>query len=158
MRDIPETPCFGLIKTFEGNAGQFEPTRAQDPVGNWEIGWSHKLTGDTDPLWSETLDAQAAHDLAISDLTVAAQGVCDALGDAVTGLTDGQYAALIDFTYNEGVDAFTNSTLCQLVINRAMHLVPAEFLKWKYETINGVKVVSNGLVNRRKAEISVWLK
>lgn len=154
MRAIPTEPCLGLIHTFEGRNGQFEAQATQDPSGNWEIGWSHKLPGPTDEVW----DLQHADHQALVDLGVAAQGVCDALGATVNGLTAGQYAALIDFTYNEGVEAFTGSTLCQLVLSGALHLVPAEFGKWVYETVDGVKKVEPGLVRRRKADTTVWLK
>ncbi len=158
MRGIPAGPCLSLIHGFEGSGGTFEATRTQDPAGNWEIGWSHKLTGMFDPLWNATIaDLAQADTLALQDLTTAAQGVCDALEAVVDDLTDGQYGALIDFTYNVGVGAFANSTLCRLVKNGAHNLVPAEFMKWVHANVDGVETVLAGLVRRRKAEVTVWL-
>lgn len=156
MRSIPTAPCLALIHEFEGDQGLFEPTRTQDPSGNWEIGWSHKLSGPDDPLWSDILDESAADALALKDLTAAAQGVCNALTVAVNSLTDSQYAACIDFAYNEGAHAFAGSTLCHFIKTGAMHLAPLEFAKWVYAHVNGVAVEEPGLVRRRAAELAAW--
>lgn len=156
MRSIPTAPCLALIHEFEGDQGLFEPTRTQDPSGNWEIGWSHKLSGPDDPLWSDILDESAADALALKDLTAAAQGVCNALTVAVNSLTDSQYAACIDFAYNEGAHAFAGSTLCHFITIGSMNLVPAQFLRWVYEKEDGQMVQSKGLLRRRNAEVRVW--
>lgn len=156
MRPVPVDPCLALIHAFEGNAGQFEPRRSLDPAGNSEIGWSHKLSDPDDPIWFATLDADAADALAIDDLTKAAQGVCSALGAVVDDLSTGQYAACIDFAYNEGVGRFAGSTLCHYVQIGNMALAVAEFPKWVYAHVNGVAVEEPGLVRRRAAEVDVW--
>lgn len=143
-----------LIRAFEGHGnGQFEDKATRDPAGNWEIGWSHKLAGPTDEVWTrEQADAQA-----IADLEGVAIDVCAALTDAVVELlTIGEYAALIDLTYNIGYGAFAASHLCQLVKNGALHLVPAEFMKWVHGRVNGKEVVLNGLIRRRTAEVDIW--
>lgn len=157
MRAIPQKPCLSLVHGFEGSAGTWERTRTQDPGGLWEIGWSHRLTGPDDPLWNHTIASQGEADtLALSDLGIAAQGVCDALGDVVDILTDNQYAALIDFTYNEGVAAFTGSQLCRLVKEGNMTLAYAQFPVWDKGHVGGVLVTEPGLLRRRKAEQFVW--
>lgn len=156
MRPIPTEPCLGLIHQFEGRAGKFEPRRTMDPAGNWEIGWSHKLAGDADPLWIATLDAEQADNLALADLAAAASGVCDAVGQMADQLTDGQYAALIDFAYNVGVAAFAGSTLCHMVRMGNLARAPAEFGKWVYAHVNGRPVLEPGLVRRRQAEMAVF--
>jgi lysozyme len=143
--------CLGLIHEFEGEAGHHRPLPALDPAGNWEIGWGHKLSGPhyTKPPLSRA-DADA---LALSDLELAARAVCVRL-DA-NALSEGQYAALIDFTFNEGVTAFSHSTLAQLVSKGA----PAadEFDRWTYAHVNGVAVRMSGLVRRRAAEKALFL-
>ena len=44
MRAVPPA-ALALLKQFEGKDGTFEAVPTQDPVGNWEIGWGHKLSG-----------------------------------------------------------------------------------------------------------------
>jgi len=156
MRAIPTEPCLALIHEFEGNEGKFEPTRTQDPAGNWEIGWSHKLSGPDDPLWFATFDQDQADAQALEDLATAAQGVCNALTVAVNSLTDNQYAACIDFAYNVGVGAFAGSTLAHMIKIGSLNLVPAQFSLWVHGKVNGVEVVLPGLVRRRDAEIRAW--
>lgn len=158
MRPVPQEPCLGLIHAFEkGPNGSFADTPYRDPVGVWTIGWGHAMAGQNDAApypWTEAqADAQA-----LTDLQHAAAGVCAALGPDVSAkLTEGQYAACIDFAYNVGISAFANSTLCQRIRTGQMAAVPTEFSKWKYGKVNGVETVLGGLVARRAAEVRVWL-
>ena len=63
-------------------------------------------------------------------------------------LTDGQFDALVSFTFNLGAGALQRSTLRRKV-NRGEHeRVPAELLKWVWAA--GKKLP--GLVRRRQAE------
>lgn len=146
-----------LIHAFEGKAGQHEATRAQDPGGLWEIGWSHRLSGPEDPLWDKTLDRTDADALAMQDLNDAAAELWAELGArAIADLNDGQWAALIDFVYNVGIANFKASTLRDLVYGGNLTKAYFEFPKWKYGTVNGEHVVLQGLVRRRAAEQDVW--
>lgn len=157
MRPIPEALCLGLIHQFEGSGGTYEQTRTQDPVGNWEIGWSHKLAGESDPLWGATLDGPTADALALSDLNGAAQGLCNVMGGTIiASLTDGQYAALIDFVYNEGIDNFKSSTLERCLLAGWKQDIPAQLQRWIFGTVDGEKVALNGLIRRRNAEVVLW--
>ncbi|HEV7379959.1 MAG TPA: lysozyme [Dyadobacter sp.] len=88
-------------------------------------------------------------------LNIAVTGVNKAI---TTTLTQGQFDACVSFAYNTGVGAFTGSTLRKL-INADPNNTTAIFAawrQWKYETINGVKVVSDGLINRREEEILMY--
>lgn len=155
MRAIPTAPVLGLIHEFEqGPDGGCAYQPYQDPAGLWTIGWGHRLPGPLAPgaAWTaQTCDAQA-----IEDVTTAASGVSDSLGDSVDILTDGQYAALIDFAFNLGVGAFSGSTLRHMIVVGAFHLVPAQFMLWVHGRVNGVEMVLPGLVRRRTAEVQVW--
>jgi lysozyme len=63
-------------------------------------------------------------------------------------LSNGQFDALVSFTFNLGAGALQRSTLRRKV-NREEHTdVPAELMKWVWA--GGKKL--NGLVKRRKAE------
>ena len=149
--------CLGLIHQFEGSGGTFEPTRTTDPAGNYEIGWSHKLSGPDDPLWFATLDQDQADGLALEDLQRTEAGIVETLGGThYAALSPGQCAALIDFAYNEGVGKFAGSTLCHFIMVGAMHLVPAEFGKWVFGNVDGREQVLDGLVRRRAAEVAIW--
>ena len=68
-------------------------------------------------------------------------------------LTQGQFDALVSFTFNLGAGALQRSTLRRKV-NREEHAdVPAEFSKWVWA--GGRKM--NGLIKRRKAEAELYL-
>lgn len=73
-------------------------------------------------------------------------------------LTDNQFGALVAFVLNVGVDAFEGSTLLKKLDAGNYAAVPSELAKWIKTTINGKKVKSNGLVNRRAAEAGLWVR
>jgi lysozyme len=67
-------------------------------------------------------------------------------------LTDGQFDALVSFTYNLGPGALQRSTLRRKV-NREEHLdVPREFRKWVFAGGRKLK----GLIRRRNEEAEVY--
>jgi len=67
-------------------------------------------------------------------------------------LTDGQFDALVSFTYNLGSGALQRSTL-RRVINRKNHQnVPAQLMRWVWA--GGRKL--RGLVRRREAEARLY--
>jgi lysozyme len=67
-------------------------------------------------------------------------------------LTDSQTDALTCFSFNEGVNAFRQSTLLKKLNAGLYDAVPDELRRWN---IAGGKV-SKGLVNRREVEIALW--
>ncbi len=67
-------------------------------------------------------------------------------------LTDGQYDALVSFTFNLGAGALQRSTLRRKV-NREEHAdVPAQLMRW---VVAGGKRL-RGLARRREAEASLY--
>jgi lysozyme len=72
-------------------------------------------------------------------------------------LSSRQRDALILFRFNIGRSAFQNSTLVRKLNNGDYDSVPLELRKWNKTTINGKKVVSDGLIKRRADEIAMWL-
>jgi lysozyme len=71
-------------------------------------------------------------------------------------LSDSQRATLIAFIFNVGVFEFVKSKLVR-VLNLGDYLsVPTQLRRWNKVTVNGVKVVNQGLINRREKEIKVW--
>lgn len=67
-----------------------------------------------------------------------------------------QRGALISFTFNVGVGAFSGSTLLKRVNAKNFNAVPTELAKWTKTTINGQKVTSKGLVARRAREAAYF--
>ena len=67
-------------------------------------------------------------------------------------LTDGQFDALVSFTYNPGGGALQRSTL-RRKINREEHTeVPEQFMRWVWAGGRKLK----GLVRRRVAEAGLY--
>lgn len=71
-------------------------------------------------------------------------------------LSDNQFGALVLFTYNAGIAGFKGSTLLKKLNAGDYNSVPSELAKWNKTTINGKKVTSSGLVNRRASEAGLW--
>lgn len=151
MRAIPQA-ALALVKTSEG----FRAERNTDPSGYAEIGYGHKMTRN-DPLWNATLSEEAAGEVAEADMELVAQELGNTLGAIVTDiLTEGQWAAILDFTFNEGIGRFEGSTLCRLIRLGQMQAVASEFGRWVYANVGGQEVKLDGLVTRRAAEAALW--
>lgn len=83
-----------------------------------------------------------------------AQTIEDQAGvDSVGVMTDNQYAALVDFVYNEG--SF-GPTLRALLRARKFDSVPPELARYVYAHLGGKVVKLQDLVRRRNAEIELW--
>lgn len=68
-------------------------------------------------------------------------------------LTQGQFDALVDFTYNLGAGTLAHSSLLRMPNAGDYSRVPAELEKWIY----AAGEVMPGLVARRKAEAALWV-
>lgn len=135
-----------VLKREEGFRGQVYADEAGYPT----IGYGHKLLpGES----FDTIDQAAAAALLAQDLGSAE----DAVNGAVTGaiLAQGQFDALVSFAYNVGSAAFRASTLLRKVNDRDPTAL-AEFARWRYVTVNGVKQESAGLVSRRQSEANMF--
>jgi hypothetical protein len=69
-------------------------------------------------------------------------------------LTDGQYAALVDFVYNVGSANFRQSTLLRCVKARNYPRIKQEFPRW----VHAGGRVWPGLEKRRQAEIALFFE
>lgn len=72
------------------------------------------------------------------------------------GLEQHQFDALVCLVFNIGEPRFVESTVLLRVNDGADVLVPEAWRRWKFITKDGEKVVSNGLVKRRNAELALW--
>ena len=112
----------GLIKRFEG----FFQAVYFCPAGYPTIGYGHVVKDDED--FSAGIDESQAEELLHHDAKIAE---CAVLRLINVPLTDGQFDALVSFTYNLGGGALQRSTL-RRKINREEHAeVPEQFMLLK---------------------------
>jgi len=131
-----------LTEQFEG----LQLTAYQDPVGVWTIGYGH--TGaDVQP--GLTITQEQASDLLLQDVS----GAVAAVNRLVTiPLTQNQFDALVDFTFNVGQGNLASSTLLRELNAGNTAGAAAQFLVWVYA--KGVELP--GLVTRRQAEAALF--
>lgn len=67
-------------------------------------------------------------------------------------LTQGQYDALVSFTFNCGIQAFKSSTLLKLVNTQSFDRASLQFMRWN----KGGGRILPGLTNRRREEIAMF--
>ena len=146
MMQVSDT-CIHMIKHHEGVRN--EPY--QDPIGLWTVGVGH-LIGNGKSLpksWNKTFTDQEVDDLLRADLDRFEAGI-----ERLTSvpLTQGQFDALVSFSFNVGLGNYQASTL-RSKLNRGDYEGAAnEFPKWRRA---GGKILQ-GLVNRRKDEKNLF--
>lgn len=156
MRTIPEI-AFALARRYEtlhdplpATAQLYEPYF--DPVGFPTIGYGHLLSREPwSPLdrWTAITEVEADA-LLERDMARAAEAVLRLI---VIPLTDGQFAALTDFTFNVGAGNLQLSTLRRVINREDYQEAPNQFRRWIFA--RGVKLP--GLIRRREDEIGLWL-
>lgn len=130
-----------LIKRFEG----FSPTIYICPSGYPTIGYGHVVLAHEQVQFAAGITQAEATELLRKDVRITERAVLRLIS---VPLTDGQFDALVSFTFNLGAGALQRSTLRRKV-NRGEHqAVPAELMKWVWAA--GKKLP--GLVRRRQAE------
>lgn len=134
-----------LICRFEG----FSPIIYICPAGYPTIGYGHLITEANREQFLDGVDEDEALELLRSDVGKAERAVLRLIA---VPLTQGQFDALVSFTFNLGSGALQRSTL-RRKINREEHAdVPAELGKWVWADGSKLK----GLVKRRKAEAILY--
>jgi lysozyme len=148
-----------VIKHHEG----VRTTPYQCPALLWTIGIGHVIdpTHARVPLaerkslpipegWNRKISMEEVDDILRKDLATFERGVeryCP------VKLTQGQFDALVSFSFNVGLGTLQRSTLRQKILRGDMEGAAEEFLKY---TIGGGKVLK-GLVNRRNDERAMFL-
>lgn len=135
--------CF--IKRREG----FRREVYLDAAGLRTIGYGH-LIKPKDKISGNIIEKPEALELLKSDLE--AVKICMAHNIKVD-LKACQYIALASFIFNVGEGAFIKSTLLKHLNAGNPEKVPAELKRWCYIK----QEVSNGLMNRRIHESSMWI-
>ena len=117
MRNMSKTGL-DVIKTFEG----FSPTVYICPAGYPTIGYGHVVKPYERQHFANCITAEHAESLLRQDVQTAERAVLRLI---TVPLTDGQFDALVSFTFNLGAGALQRSTLRRKV-NRGDHAaVPA---------------------------------
>lgn len=136
--------CIPFTKHWEG----CRLTAYWDPYGNvWTIGYG--ATGGHITEGTKWSQSQADQDL-MARLSVIGDELDVALQNTV--LNDYQKAALVDFTYNEGIGTFLDSSV--LTKLRQYDFPGAMTSLLLYTKANGSFM--QGLSNRRQAEVSLF--
>lgn len=123
----------------------------KDIAGVATIGWGH--TGP-DVRMGQAITRDEAEALLAAD-----KGKAEAAVLAMTGgkVTQGQFDALVLFSYNAGIDGLRRSTLMKLHNAGKYDLAAKQFGLWNKATVKGRKVAVAGLTTRRAAEAAIYL-
>ncbi|MGX5107233.1 lysozyme [Enterobacter cloacae] len=136
-----------LIKQFEG----CKLTAYQDSVGIWTIGYGWTQPVDGKPIRAGmTIKQETAERLLKTGLVSYESDVSRLVK---VSLTQGQFDALVSFTYNLGARSLSTSTLLRKLNAGDYAGAADEFLRWNKA---GGKVL-NGLTRRREAERALFL-
>ncbi|ENQ1070488.1 lysozyme [Enterobacter bugandensis] len=136
-----------LIKQFEG----CKLTAYQDSVGVWTIGYGWTQPVDGKPIRAGmTIKQETAERLLKTGLVSYESDVSRLVK---VGLTQGQFDALVSFTYNLGARSLSTSTLLRKLNAGDYAGAADEFLRWNKA---GGKIL-NGLTRRREAERALFL-
>jgi lysozyme len=147
MRPVPQR-ALDLIKHFEG----CHLAPYHDVVGFPTQGYGRLLSrrkGDDLSLWP-AIDRDTAERWLEEDAKQAARSVVRLID---VPLSDGQFAALVDFVFNLGGGNLELSTLRKVINRGDLGDAPEQFRRW----VHAGKTLLRGLVRRRDAEIDAWI-
>ncbi|MGG7716481.1 lysozyme [Klebsiella aerogenes] len=136
-----------LVKQFEG----CKLTAYQDSVGVWTIGYGWTQPVDGKPIRAGMTIKQETAERLLKTGLVSYES--DASRLVKVSLTQGQFDALVSFTYNLGARSLSTSTLLRKLNAGDYAGAADEFLRWNKA---GGKVL-NGLTRRREAERALFL-
>lgn len=159
--EIDYTLIEGLIKFYEG----YSDIPYICPTGHWTIGYGHiivvngrQLKGMSDKrlaflAYPKPITVEEANKLLRADI----DSVINAIWKSINvPLNKYQMASLVSFVFNVGIGNFVNSTLLKKLNQGNYDSVPDQLKRWVKGTIDGKKVVLNGLVKRRNTEAEYW--
>ena len=135
----PSDLCLAWIKHSEGLT-----LIAKNDNGKCSIGYGHRGVPEG-TVWTQE-QAEAAFE---SDVAIAAKAVSSMVH---VPLTQGQFDALTDFTFNLGAGDLHSSTLLSLLNQGRYDDVPAQLMRWDHIG----QEISAGLEARRKGDVILW--
>jgi GH24 family phage-related lysozyme (muramidase) len=156
----PPGPCTDLVHLFDkGPNGDFSEIAYNDLNGERCIGWRHRIVSDLD-LKESVINRAKADQLLSDDLIAVAKQLCERLPIALVGsFTNGQWATLIDFAFDQTVRRFERSAIYSRVLAADFHGVANEFPRWVYTRDDrGRRARQVCLADRRLDEQQLWLR
>lgn len=136
-----------LIKQFEG----CKLTAYQDSVGVWTIGYGWTQPVDGKPIRAGMTIKQETAERLLKTGLISYESDVSLL--VKVGLSQGQFDALVSFTYNLGARSLSTSTLLRKLNAGDYAGAADEFQRWNKA---GGKVLT-GLTRRREAERALFL-
>ncbi len=144
MRHISDDGI-NLIKRFEGFSSEIYLC----PAGYPTIGYGHLVRDHEKLFFDNGISREEAENLLRMDVNSAERAV---LRFIRVRLSDGQFDALVSFTFNLGSGALQSSTLRRKINRQDHHEAPAQLKRWVWS--NGRKL--KGLQRRRNAEAEIY--
>lgn len=142
------TSNFGIdfIQRKEG----FEPRKYYCVAGKPTIGYGHVILKNErfDIINEDEATILLRQDLLQFEKTLKQSITVD--------ITQNQFDSMVSLCFNIGSGAFRNSTLLKLLNQGIFEMIPNQFIRWRYATVNGVKQVVNGLYTRRIEEANIF--
>lgn len=142
------TKAIELIKKWEG----FSSTVYICAAGYPTIGFGTRCSLDHSPV-----TAEQAENMLTDTVSKITKGIWKLLGSRRDLITDNELNAIVSLAYNIGYYNFKDSTLLKLLLAGKELQAAEEFLKWKFITVDGKKVISKGLLTRRRCERKLFL-
>lgn len=143
-----------IVMNFEGFRSRPYLCQAGKPT----IGYGSRRykNGRKVSLNDPQITQEAAYDLLLHHMDKCAEDVRNCLE---YDLNDYKFSALVSFVYNIGITNFKTSSVLRMVNKNADNpFLRERFLRWNKVTIDGKKVFSQGLYNRRLAEADLFFK
>lgn len=142
-----------MLVALEGE----ELTAYKDIAGIWTIGVGHTGEVDGKPISKGLkISQEKSRQLLALDLQAFEYTVNHYVKKP---LTQHQFDALVIFAFNVGRGAFVSSSaLKRINAGEPVDRVIERIAVWNKITLNGKKVISKGLVNRRNAEIALYAR
>lgn len=136
-----------LLKNSEG----FRAFAYRDVAGIPTIGYGHRLLeGESYP---NGIDQAKGDELLAADVAFAERCVESLVHVTVT---QGQFDALVDFTFNLGAERLASSTLLKDLNDGLYETAAHQLLVWDHGRVDGKEVEIAALKTRREAEYDLW--
>ena len=145
-------PAIELVKRWEG----FMPEAYRCPAGVWTIGYGITANAGIgiDPAPGMTVTEEQAE----RHLIAALERVAARIRPAITApITDNEFGAFLSLAYNIGAGGFRGSSALAHFNAGDKARAAAAIKLWNKATVNGRKQMLQGLVNRRREEVALFL-